>query len=105
MSNIKNTTEIPRASIYSDLPETAPDVIMEVLSHADIGERVICAACAVNGFTAKRLIQESYGVMVGKRATWMIDNRIVSDWFAEMLEIAYQEQIKGKTIVINQTSK
>lgn len=100
MSSIKNTTEILPASIYSDLPETAPGLRMDVLSHTDIGERVICAACAVNGFAAKRLTQESYGVMVGKRATWMIDNRIVSDWFAEILEDAYQEQIKDRAVVI-----
>jgi hypothetical protein len=102
MKNINHAAETLPASIYSDAPQAIPEIKMEVLRHVDIGERVVCAACTVNGLFAKRLTQESYGIMVGKAPTWMIESRIVSDWFAKILETAYQEQMKGKTVIIHQ---
>lgn len=87
--------------IYQAESAAVPDIQVEVLRHVDLGERVICAHCKVNGLKAKRITQDIYGIPVNKIPVWNLGGRIVADWFALLLEAKYQTATEGKTIIIH----
>lgn len=86
---------------FQDQTAVVPDVLIEVLKHTDLGDRVICAYCKVNGLPAKRITQETYGKPVNEIPAWSLQNRIVSDWFALILEAKYQESIGSEPVIIH----
>lgn len=87
--------------IFQNQAAVVPDISIEVLRHVDLGDRVICAYCTVNGLTAKRLTQDIYGQQVNAVPVWNLDGRIVADWFASIIESKYKAAIDGETIVIH----
>lgn len=87
--------------VFQNQFAVVPEIIMEVLRHIDICERVICAHCKINGLKAKRLTQESYGAPVNEIPVWSLEDRIVANWFASILESKYQEKILDQTIIIH----
>ena len=92
-------TNLPE-QIFTTEKIEVPDFTIDVCKHEDIGDRVICAYCNVAQMPAKRITQDIYGVPVNKIPVWMINNRIVSNWFALILEEKYQDAVRGKTITI-----
>ena len=86
--------------IFQDETGIVPDISIDVLRHVDLGDRVICAYCNVNGLPAKRLTQDIYGKPVNEIPVWNLEGRIVSNWFALILEAKYNEAIHGKTIIV-----
>ena len=88
-------------SIYDINKLPVPEITVEDLRHVDLGERVICAKCTVNGLAAKRLTQDTYGMPVNEVPVWSVKGRIVSTWFAELLESKYQQKVAGQNIIIH----
>jgi len=87
-------------SIYEE-SGIAPAITISEIKAEDLGERVIRVTCLANGKAAKRLTQDIYGQPVNKIPVWCISNRIVSDWFAILLEEAYQMEVAGKTLIVH----
>lgn len=87
--------------IYQNESAAVPDIQVEVLRHVDLGERVICAHCKVNGLKAKRITQDIYGLPVNETPVWNLNGQIVSDWFSLLLEAKYQTAMAGKIVVIH----
>lgn len=98
-SNLISLTMLPEC-IYAANKLPVPEIQVEVLQHVDLGERVICTKCTVNGLAAKRLTQDIYGLPVNEVPVWNIKGRIVATWFAELLESKYQRKVAGQTIII-----
>lgn len=96
---MKHTTMFPE-SIYQGDQHPVAKIDLNILSHENIGEGVTRVMCKANGLPAKRLTQIIYGEYVNKVPVWSIEDRIVANWFAELLEREYQEQTNGKTIVV-----
>lgn len=90
-------------SIFLDAQQVLfpiPEIEIALIKHEDIGEGVIRATCTINGLSGKRLAQTIYGEMVGDMPVWSIEDRIVSTWFAQLLEAKYQSIVADKIIVI-----
>ncbi len=96
---MSNTPIFPE-SIYQGEQHPIPKIDLDILSHENIGEGVTRVLCKANGLPAKRLTQCIYGAYVNEIPVWSIDDRIVANWFTELLEKEYQNQTSGKTIVI-----
>lgn len=90
----------PEPIFHEDGALPVPALVMVDLVHHNIGESVIVVNCQVNGARAKRITQEFGGVMVNKIPVWHISDRIVADWFAEILEAKYQSVVEGQLVII-----
>jgi hypothetical protein len=66
--------------------------------HEHIGKGVIRVMCEVNGQNAKRINQPAYY----PNPVWSVNDRIVANWFSDLLEIAYKHQMEGLTPTIHQ---
>jgi len=96
---MKNNLNEINESIFHDEMSVVPEITVKVLRHVDLGDRVVCAYCEVNGLPAKRLTQDIYGKPVNTIPVWNLNGRIVANWFALLVEEKYQEA-NGKSIVI-----
>ncbi len=99
---MKNTPNQLDESIFEDHMSVVPEITVKVLRHVDLGDRVVCAYCEVNGLPAKRLTQDIYGKPVNKVPVWNLNGRIVANWFALLVEAKYQDCTNGQSIVIYQ---
>lgn len=89
-------------TIFDNQQNIVPSISISEIAHEDLGERVIRVTCKANGLQAKRLTQDIYGVPVNRIPVWSIEGRIVADWFALILENAYQLEMSGKTVILAQ---
>ena len=76
-----------------------PELVITDLHHENIGQGTTRVTCRVNGVRGKRITGESWGTMIGN-PVWHIDDRIVADWFAEILESKYQSAIAEIVVII-----
>lgn len=96
----KPSKTLPAYIFENDAVGIGP-LVLEEMHHSDLGERVTRCTCKANGVAAKRLTQEIYGQQLNPVPVWHIQDRIVSDWFAVILEAAYQKEVAGKTIIVH----
>lgn len=87
--------------IFKNKNAITPEIKMDVIKHSNIGQNVFRVDCKVNGINSKRITQEIWGQPVNEIPVWSLDDRIVADWFALILEAKYHEATTGKTIIID----
>ena len=76
-----------------------PEICLTEIAHQNLGDGVTRVLCKANGLPAKRLTQIMWGNYVNQIPVWHLDDRIVADWFAELLEAKYQQSVSGQTVI------